>query len=330
MDIGTLGEFGLIERLRQLFEECGVAQRPGLVVGIGDDAAVWRASGALQVITTDAMVEDVHFRLGQVSWQELGWKALAINLSDLAAMGAKPDLAVVSMALPRSTQVESLEAFCRGMAELARQHRVTIAGGNLARSTQVQIHITVIGHMPRGNTPLTRGSARPGDVIAVTGSFGGAAGWLRCGDRASAEVAATLRQAHYRPQPRLTEGRLLCRARVRAAIDISDGLAADLAKLCQASGVAARLDLARVPVHPALAEVGTALARELALYGGEDYELLFAAPAEVVGLVARQSAVPIATVGVIVAGPPGQVELVAEDGPVARAAPQGWDHFAQR
>lgn len=329
MEISALGEFGLIARLRQRLEEWGVAQRPGLVVGIGDDAAVWRASGALQVITTDAMVEGVHFRLGQATWPELGWKALAINLSDLAAMGAEPDLAVVSLALPTDTQVESVETFYQGMAELARQQRVAIAGGNLARSSEVQIHVTVTGHLARGSLPLTRSQAGPGQTIAVTGTFGGSAGWLRLGGQASPEAAAALRQAHYRPQPRLAEGRLLRRARVSAAIDISDGLADDLGKLCQASGVAARLDVLRVPHHPTLAGTDPTTARELALYGGEDYELLFTAPADTVAAIAARAAVPVTTIGQIVAGPPGQVRLVEAGGAEALASPRGWDHFSR-
>lgn len=330
MEISALGEFGLITRLRQWFEAWGVARHPGLVVGIGDDAAVWRARGAFQVITTDAMVEGVHFRLEEATWPELGWKALAINLSDLAAMGAEPDLAVVSMALPANTPVESVEAFCQGMAELARQHGVAIAGGNLSGSTQVQVHVTVTGHLPRGSQPLTRSQARPGQAIAVTGSFGGAAGWLRLGGRTKgAGLALALRQAHYRPQPRLAEGRLLRRAGVVAAIDISDGLADDLGKLCQASGVAARLDPSRVPLNPGLANADPMLGRELALYGGEDYELLFCAPAGIVATLAAQAAVAITAIGEIVAGPPGEVWLVKPGGAEALASPRGWDHFSR-
>jgi len=327
--ISELGEFGLIQRLQQWLGEWGVAQRPGLAIGSGDDAAVWQASEGLQVITTDALVEGVHFTLERSTWPELGWKALAINLSDLAAMGAEPDLALVSLGLPPATEVAAVEALYQGMAELARHHGVAIAGGNLTRSPVVHIHLTATGHLPAGEVPLTRERARPGEAIAVTGSLGGAAGWLRLAP-VEPEAAACLRLAHFRPQPRLAEGRLLARVGVAAAIDISDGLVSDLAKLCRASGVAARLEADRLPVHPQLAAALPEAARELALYGGEDYELLFTAPRERIAQVAAQAAIPITIIGEVVAGPPGQVALVEASGAEAPASPQGWDHFSPR
>lgn len=243
-----------------------------LVVGIGDDAAAWKAPRShISLITTDTLVDDVHFRLASTTPEALGHKALAVNLSDIGAMGGTPALAVVALGLTDVIDEGWARRFYSGMAKLARRYQCTIAGGDIVRAPTLTISVTVAGDVRKSGLRL-RSGARPGDLACVTGPLGLAAAGLRLDDTENHPV---LRAAYETPTPRIPEGKFLGATRsTHAMMDISDGLSLDIARMARASGVDVCVDLAALAPHPALA--GITDARELMLHGGDDYELLVA------------------------------------------------------
>lgn len=298
MKLRDVGEFGLIERIRRAV---GRAPQPGVVIGIGDDAAVLRARpGEDIVVSTDAVVEGVHFRWDWESPRSIGRRALAAALSDLAAMGARPLGVVAALTVDPSLAIARCDGLTRGLIDGARRWGAPLVGGNLTRARDTALTLTVLGAVRRGRA-LRRDAARVGDRIFVTGSLGGAA----------LGVARAARGARVRfaPAPRLAAGQALARMRgVGACIDVSDGLVADLGHVLRASRVGARLDPGRIPVPrgfaAACARAGLD-ARRLATTGGEDYELVFtlrpgarAGPA-----LARRLGVAVAEIGVVTAAP---------------------------
>lgn len=328
MKVSELGEFGLIE----LFAEIATRSRgQALLVDIGDDAAAWRTEACVQLATSDALIQDVHFTLSTTTWRELGWKALAVNLSDIAAMGGRPKYALVSLGLPIDTEVEDVAQLYEGMAELARLFDVAIAGGDVVAAPVVVLSLALIG-TAEGHV-LTRSAASPGEQIAVTGYLGASGAGLamfKRGLQFDEETTTYLRQAHLKPYPRLIEGQVLARHGVRAAIDLSDGLVSDLAKLCKASRVGARLRVEEIPIHPL---VSTALKHDcldLALSGGEDYELLFTGSIEVMDELRGLMPCPLSLIGEIVSDEPGKVTLLDEQGREVKLKREGWEHFAPR
>ena len=328
MKVSELGEFGLIEMLAGIVPQGGPEHR--MLIGIGDDAAAWQGDGAPVLATTDALVEGVHFIPG-TPWRELGWKALAVNLSDIAAMGGVPQYALVNLSLPGQTEVEDVARLYRGLADLANQYRVAVVGGNVTAAPAVMIAVTVIGRA-LGEGLLRRSAAAPGDRVAVTGYLGAAAaglGLLRGDIRLPSGSGEFLRKAHLQPRPRVAEGQVLVRAGVRAAIDISDGLVADLSHVCAASRVGARVHVDAVPVHSQVREALGQKALDLALSGGEDYELLFTAPDRVVKEVAGLLGVgcPVTVIGEVTEGT--KVGLLAGDGRPYYIDGPGWDHFGK-
>lgn len=261
------GEFELIERFTRPF-----AQGEGIRVGIGDDAAVLRPPpGQDLVATVDAVVEGVHFTPGFTP-EEVGWKALAVNLSDLAAMGARPLWALVALATPPAADPGRLARIGRGIATCARRHALSVVGGNVTAARELSVTVTVLGAVRRGRV-LLRTGGRPGDLLVVSGTLGDAALGLLPG------AAPGLRARQRRPRPRLALGRGAVGI-AHAAIDLSDGLLQDLGHLCSASGVGARVEVERLPLSPAYraATRGGHDPFEGALSGGEDYELLLAVP----------------------------------------------------
>jgi len=332
MKVFELGEFGLINLLAEMISGSENKQSVSwrnLAVGIGDDAAVWLAGADIRLATVDSLIEGVHFTLKTTPWKELGWKALAVNLSDIAAMGGMPRYALISLALPETTEVEDVTALYQGMVELAQRFEVAIIGGDTTRAEAVSIAVTVLGSTGKEHI-LTRGAATVGDKIAVTGYLGTAAagmemltGQLKFDD----EITDRLRGAFLCPLPRVIEGQALIEQGVKAAIDISDGLVADLKHICQASRVGARVEVERVPVHPAVRDSFGDKALGLALSGGEDYELLFTAPAEVIDRVKGAVSCPVTVIGEIVADNPGEVGLFDINGKSFALQQAGWEHF---
>ena len=205
MKVSELGEFGLIELLADIADKAKNPQDVSwrqLLIGIGDDAAAWQANGSVQLATTDSLIQDTHFDLSVTGWQELGWKAVAINLSDIAAMGGIPKYALVSLSLPGELETECITSLYQGMVHIASRFGVAIVGGNIASASKTVINVTVLGSLD-STPPLTRSAATPGDLVAVTGYLGLSAAGLRLLRQKrtlDAETTGILRQAHLQPQ----------------------------------------------------------------------------------------------------------------------------------
>jgi len=336
MKVSELGEFGLIDLLAKVVNSSPgrQASRQQLIIGIGDDAAAWHGDASTQLATVDSFIQDVHFSLDIASWEELGWKALAVNLSDIAAMGGMATYALVSLALPDHTEVEDVTAMYRGMIELAQQFGVVIAGGDTSRAPLVAITITVLGNTKnRDMHILTRSGAEPGDKVAVTGYLGAASAGLEMLTeklQLDSEAATCLRKAFLRPYPRITEGQLLVEQGVKTAIDISDGLISDLNHICELSQVGARIEVDRLPIEPMVRANFGDKSLALALSGGEDYELLFTGSAQTIDKVKTAVSCPVTVIGEIVAGETGKVTLVDSKGNPFHLQKVGWEHFTTR
>ena len=305
--LGTVNEPELIEKLRR---RVALPRTAGLVLGIGDDCAIVRPRGASEdwLYTTDMLIEGTHFLRETHSAADVGWKALARGLSDIAAMGGHARFCLLSLAVADWVDARWLDGFYAGLlalAGLAERAGVALIGGDLARTERVMCDIVVAGTVPRGEA-LRRDGARPGDAIYVSGPLGGSALGLAVG-RGKAWIR------HKRPQPRLALGRFL-RARLgaTAAMDLSDGLSLDLHRLCAASHL--RAEISPPPVYR-----GATL--EQALHGGEDYELLFTAPARV-RVPAAFEGLALTRIGTMRSGTAGAVEMDGEPLP-----PLGYDHL---
>jgi thiamine-monophosphate kinase len=315
--LGDLGEFGLIARVARIVGD------PGVEIGIGDDAAIVRIGGGRVVLTTDALVEDVHFRRGWETPRRLGRRAFAVNASDVAAMGGIPRASLLSIVAPRSESAHDLLEIHRGFAGAAREHGAPLVGGNVSGGPVRMISVTLVGEAPR--RPLRRDGARVGDLVFVGGPLGRNA---LARERRLAGARGSRHPPLPLPSPRIVLGRALAERRLsRAAIDLSDGLVQDLEHVCAASGVGAELELEAIPLAPALRRLARDAALELALHGGEDYELLFTAPARKrAAIEALASPAPV-VIGRIVAG--SGVVLVDRTGRRRRARPAGFDHFGR-
>ena len=329
-----LSEDQLIEAIARVLS----GEEPGVVLGIGDDAAVVQPGRGQTVLTTDLLVEGVHFERGGISAHDLGAKAITVNVSDIAAMAASPRYALVSLAVPADLDAAWVIELYGGMRDMCAEHALALVGGDTNRAEAVVISIAVIGEVAPGKA-VTRSGARTGDAIVVTGSLGAAAGGLAVsrssdpGSILSTSWGRALTVALARPVARVGEAHVLASAGATAMMDLSDGLAKDLSRLCLASGVGARVRTGDVPVATALAEGAEKLgveALELALSGGEDYELLATMPLGSV-TAARDElhetfGVPLTEIGEIV--PAEGLVAVDADGSEHPLPPAGWDHFA--
>jgi thiamine-monophosphate kinase len=339
--VSEIGEFGLIEVLAR---ELGVeypplrgARQGNLLVGLGDDAVVTRRRDASIIWTTDTMVAGVHFLPAEDAWTDVGWKALAVNVSDIAAMGGSPELALVTLTLPDDCRVDDIVALYRGLREAAEAFGVTIGGGDIVRSPVFSITVALSGlattHRLGDALVLTRDAARLRDVIAVSGTLGDAAGGVRLllGDGGNeTDAARQLLRAQQRPQPRVTLGREAVLGGLRCGIDVSDGLMQDLGHIAAASGMIIRVEAARIPTSPALRELFPSEAMGLALSGGEDYELLLVGPRPAVEALIDSSQTPLTLIGEVVSDHGPRVSVVDETGREIPLGPGGWDHFSKR
>lgn len=328
-------EASLIERIRtRIASPPGLARAVGLRIGIGDDAAVLRPPhGTEWVLTCDAFLENVHFLMQAHSPEVVGYKALARATSDLAAMGASPRLFLLSLALPSDRTGRWLEGFLKGMARAARKFGLVLAGGDTSRHPTVAISITVLGQVAPRHA-VTRSGARPGDLLYVTGRLGAAQLGLELVLRGMYHERRwqALLRPHLYPELRLEFGRWLASRRLASAmIDTSDGLSTDIGHLCSASGVGARLWADRIPkvrIPPALRQHGFD-PLELALHGGEDYELLFAVPRRFETRIPRSyRGGAVTAIGEVTRGK--SLLLVGGDGRATPLVPGGWDHFRSK
>lgn len=284
---------------------------PQVAVGIGDDAAVIDARAAATIACTDQIIDGVDFVVGQHSLSDIGYKAMAINLSDIAAMGAVPDNALVTLSLPTENATKIAGEVYEGIIEAAKQFNVAIAGGDLSTyEGPLAISITLLGHVATGD-PWLRSGAVEGDVVLASGSFGG-----------------SIRGRHLRPTPRIELATAIREiATIHAAIDVSDGLSLDLDRMCASSGFGVELDVDSIPIHPDAIELSATSGRDPfqhAWSDGEDFELLLAAaPTDADRLLAADLPAPLTAIGKIV----GRTGLWKKQGDkILRLAPQGYVH----
>ena len=336
VSVGDLGERRLIEHIRSRFTSGSGL----LTIGIGDDAAVATpARGALQVLTTDALVEGVHFEVGYSSFEDIGFKALAVNVSDIAAMGGIPRLALLSLILPERMAASDMDALLDGFAAMASTAKVALAGGNLTRSPgPIVIDVALLGSV-KPRKALTRSGGRPGDVLYVTGTIGAAAAgleWLRAqprGVRAEPDDGP-MRDCvarHRRPEPRMRLGAIAGQTKAASAcMDLSDGLADAVTQIASESGTGATIDGAAVPVHPGAARWFDAHGRDpltSSISGGDDYELLFAVPPRFRGrfrnVMEHAQGVPVTRIGELTREP----RLILTREGRTQPLPSGFVHF---
>ncbi len=335
MKIRDLGEFGLIDLLAGRMPPVSDM----VIKGIGDDTAVLKPhDGALVLMTTDMLVEDVHFSLQYCPYRSVGWKALAVNVSDIAAMGGLPTAAVVSIGIPPRLETGQVEEIYRGLGECAREYGVDIVGGDTVKSPdRIVINVALLGRVEPERV-VYRSGARPGDVLMVTGPLGGSAAGLYAlssdPPAVACDVADEVIHTHLRPWARVKEGRILGQTGLVTSMnDISDGLASEVLEICRASGTGCELDADSVPYTDAVTDIckgAGASPLEWALYGGEDFELVFTVGSDDVDTVrtALQGAgcTPV-TVGRIV---PRECGCMLIRGTAKTAlTPGGYNHFRE-
>ena len=335
---GGIGEFALIERLRKKLGSVG--NDADVIVGNGDDAAVIKAAnGKCWVVTCDAQVSGVHFpSTGDVSGFAVGFKSLAVNVSDVAAMGGKPRFALISLGIPEETPVPFLDDVYAGIRALSERYDILVLGGNVTRTSgPLFVDVFLVGEVMEEKV-LRRSGARAGDRILVTGYLGDAAAGLRLlsGSQAGVreDLYASLTRAQLEPQPRVAEGAVIAESGLATSMmDISDGLAGDIRHLCEASGVGALLWESELPVSDDLLEAASVAGKkplEWALHGGEDYELLVTTHAESVGalqeVLRRAGGVPLTPIGEILPASQG-ISLKRADG-IFALENLAWEHFS--
>lgn len=327
MRLKEVGEFGLIDLIKQ----DTIVDPSDVVMGIGDDAAVYvPGAGKYELLTTDMLVENVHFDLSKTSAWQLGYKAIAVNLSDIAAMGGRPRHAVVSLGLPPHLTVDYVVEMYKGMKEICREFAVNIVGGDTVSSPQgLVLNIGVVGEAEPDRL-LRRSGARAGDLVVVTGSLGDSAcgldllfrsGWEEFG------FAWPLVTAHLTPRPQVNIGPALAGFGATSADDISDGLASEANEIARASNVGLRIHADKVPLSPELIQAAAMLGKkplDYALFGGEDYQLVFTISTDkFIGL--PQDGVTYTIVGEVFAGQ--GVLLLDAAGGKAPLEPRGYNHF---
>jgi len=330
--LSNLGEFGLIDRIRARFPQPALPE-----MGIGDDAALLNPAPGMQlVVSTDLLAEGVHFERSFGQLRLLGRKSLAVNLSDLAAMGARPRWFFLSLAIPAGFPLDEIEVFLDGLAEQAAEHGVLLAGGDTCGSRSgLVISVTVMGEQ-QPERLLRRSGGRPGDDIWVSGTLGDSALGLQLllGQTEKTDDAATkyVIHRHLDPAPRCGLGQMLAEAGlVSAMIDISDGLLADLGHICKQSGCGAELQLGQVPRSPqfsALVDAASPSFWHLMVAGGEDYELCFTAPAERRDAILKQAktaGIPATVIGKL--NDSGRVVARLPDGSIFQPSASGYTHF---
>jgi len=320
--ISEIGEFGLIAHLKEL-----VGPPADGEIWIGDDTAVLRAPAGTILFTSDLLIEGIHFDLDLIKPEDLGYKSIAVNVSDVAAMGGTARRALVGMGLSGEVEVEWIDRFYAGMRECCDDFGLAIVGGDLSRSDKLIISVSMLGN-PAGRLFVQRKGARVGDVVAVTGTLGAsAAGHLLL--KASATEPEALIKAHVRPAPRAKEAAVLRRFIPTAMIDVSDGFAADVGHICEASEVGVLLDASALPLADLTGLGLSSGALQLALSGGEDYELCFTISPDrfeaAAAAVLEQTGTSVSRVGEIVDKGRGRVLLIEGDEEPLLAA--GWDHL---
>ena len=333
MNVKDLGELALIEHLTNL-----IAQRRGdqseslghkLIIDISDDAAAWTNPKTTSLATTDTIVEGVHFTRDTSSWEDLGWKVMAANVSDIASMGGLPVYALITLGIPDETRLADLESLYKSMLDMAQEYKFKVVGGDIVKSPYVFITVSLIG--ATDYYPMNRSSAKFGDQIGITGFVGSSLAGLKIvsGEiKAHTQMSSKFKEAHLRPRPHLVQGRILSKAGVLSAMDISDGLVTDLSKLCKSSRVSAQIKAHQLPIDPILKNLFPKEYIEMGLIGGEDYPILFTATPEIMHSVLPKLPCPASIIGEILDGNPGNVTIKDQTGKNITPPHGGWDHFS--
>jgi len=330
MKLTQIGEFGVIQRIRSTLRNF----QQGAVVGIGDDTAVIEmSSDDLLLFTSDTLVENVHFKWDYTSFWQLGWKALAVNVSDIAATGGSPSYCLVSLGLSKDKEASLVDELYEGLKKMASLCKVGIIGGDLVYSPVFFITISLLGRARKKEIVL-RSGAQKGDLIYVTGELGTAAAGLTCLEKINLPIKQAVKEflieKHLNPSPRWKEGREIARKKVATAmIDISDGLYSDLTRLSEESGVGAVIYEEDLPTASSTRELAKALKKsilEWVLYGGEDYELLFTISPSKRELIEKELDFSFTLIGEILDKKEG-ISLMDKKGTRIRMESKGYNHF---
>jgi thiamine-monophosphate kinase len=325
--ISELGEFGLIAHLT-----ANLPIMKGVITGVGDDAAILEIeNNQVLLATCDSQVENVHFRLATSTPYDIGWKSLVVNLSDIAAMGGSPRFALISLMLPAFFDMATIDSIYTGLREAAETYETAIVGGNISvHPEHLIIDITLLG-TGSANHLLRRSGAHPDDIIMVTGHLGTASADLLLQEDITTNSKDSNINFHYRPTPQIKAGQWLAQHGATAAIDISDGLSADLNHLCNASNVGAQLTAELLPIDATTRSVAALhgkVAEDLALFGGEDYQLLFTTPSEIAPTIVQNLPVATGTSATIIGTIQSSTGLrLSQQGKVIPLPPSGWDHM---
>lgn len=321
INLEHVGEFGLINRIAGIF---GGQKQPGLIQGIGDDAAVVKIGhGLAMIFTTDMLIEDVHFSLEYEDFFDIGWKSLAVNLSDIASMGGRPKWGVVSVGLPVNIPVDNVDKLAQGIASLARKYQVAIVGGDTVKSPdRLVINIALLGESAQKDVLYRRGAVA-GDALFVTGKLGEAAAGLEA-LKTGRQISKLLLKRYRRPEPRIKESALLVKHKLASSmIDVSDGLSLSVKFICQQSKTGAKIYLDKIPLNRQLASNNYQQALHWALNGGEDYELLFTVPPP--KIKKALGFFPKGLIGEIVPGK--KITLLDQNNQEVNFKNSGYDHF---
>jgi thiamine-monophosphate kinase len=325
--ISELGEFGLIAHLT-----ANLPMMQGVITGVGDDAAILEMENSQVLLATcDSQVENVHFRLATSTPYDIGWKALAVNLSDIAAMGGTPRFALISLMLPSFFDMAMIDSIYAGLREAAETYETAIVGGNISvHPEHLIIDITLLGTGSPDHI-LRRSGAHSDDIIMVTGHLGAAAAEILLQEDTATISKDSHINIHYRPIPQVKAGQWLAQHGATAAIDISDGLSADLHHLCNASNVGAQITAELLPIEAttrAIAALYGKEAEDLALFGGEDYQLLFTIPSKLAPMIVQELPIATGISATIIGTVQSSTGLrLSRHGNVLPLQPGGWDHM---
>lgn len=337
----TTSEFQLIDRLKEVVlqnektsADKNIESNLKILRGIGDDSAVVTVQNPNTLATTDTMVEGVHFRTSDISWFQLGWKSMVSNQSDIAAMGGTPTFALVTLGVPKNIEIDSFQKIYEGMVAACREFGGRIVGGDIVRSEKLFISVAMMGspHIDENGeiAVMRRDTAKPGDVIAVTGTLGGSAGGLKVIEQGLyGPDADRLKKMHHSPKARVVEGRELVKRGVITGMDLSDGMFGDLSKICDSSNVTAVVCQDSIPMLKELKNQFPAKANALALAGGEDYELLFTAPFDIVDIIISRLDCKVTQIGQIFIRNKNDQAIVINDrsGIPVDVKYDSWDHL---
>ncbi len=334
--MGNVGEFGFIDKIRESLK----AKNPSVVLGLGDDAAIFKPTPNHELVfTTDMLVEGRHFDFKWITPWQLGAKTMAVNISDCAAMGARPTVAVVSLGVPKDYPVKDMEAFYDGMKSWGEQFGAQIVGGDTVGSEKFVVNIALIGEVEKGRA-LKRSGAKAGEALFVTGTVGDSAAGLAALQGSALkdhEAASLLIKKHLTPVPRFTVGRYLSTKKLgTSAIDLSDGLSSEIHHLCEESGTGAEIHEEALPLSPSLlkfCEENKLHPLDFALNGGEDYELLFTVPltkiSEAIQKLPGETGVPVKSIGRMVPKAKG-VTFITRKGERLPLPSKGFNHFSSK